>query len=136
MQGKLAQSLDVMAIVTDKEARTSEVLDIDQVYVVSYSVNHTAQSAQFAVGFGGMDSNGKLHLCPEQQRAVTQVTIRNPVFSELFEDKNGNPLRELSQDFLDKVFAEQVLPACNNAVWGMNDMNVSIDGKPAYATAR
>ena len=132
MQGQLAQPLDVMAVVTSKDKKTVEALDVDQVFVVHYAINHVAKHAQFVVGFGGKDSSGKLHLFPELREKLSQITIGGDDFVKWFETAEGNPKRELTQAFLDQIFAEVILPACQKLAWGMEEIDVHLNGKSCF----
>lgn len=132
MKAKLKDAVDVMAVITNKETRASEVIDVDHVFVVSQTINWIGNVAQFVVAFGGVDSTGRLHLCPERKENLANITINEPTFSELFR-ANANPLRELPQSLLDEVFAGVVIPACDKHCWGLDEVEIAMDDVTVFS---
>lgn len=133
MQAALARPLDVMSVVTDRTNRKSEVIDVNQVFVVSEIRDHDKQLAQFVVAFGGKDSTGKLHICPIRRQKMTQITIPPDLYAKYFNDSNGNPRRGILQADLDELFAEHIVPSCDRLAWGMESVHVVMDGELIYS---
>lgn len=132
MKGQLTKSLDAMAALIDAEARTAEVIDVDHVYVVDLHINYVAKVASFVLAFGGKDSSGKLHMCPQRRESMAKLSINSPDFEKYFQTPEGNPRHDLSAAHLRTAFTEVLVPAANQLVWGMEELEVRIDGQSIY----
>ena len=136
MHCKLDKSLDMMAVVVDKDKRTTECLDVDRVQVMSYRVNYVGRYADFVLAFGGCDSTGKFHMDPKRSTELANCVIKDPVFGELFDDAVGNPIVGLSAKTIETVFAEHVLPIADKMCWQFDDVEMQMDGKTVFKKTR
>lgn len=135
MQGTLATPIDMMAALVDKTTRKSEVLDVDQAYLVRHEINYILKHAQFAVAFGGRDSKGKLHPDPARKEKIAQITIPDPDFTRLFTDHIGNPLRGAELGVaIETAFTEVVLPSCYSLStdWAFDEIEILLDGETVF----
>lgn len=128
----MTSPIDMMAVVTDKTTRTAEALEVDCIQVVSFQLNYVGRLAVFIVAFGGCDSTGKFHVDPARKDKLAQVVINDPLFKELFETADGNPRRDLSQEFLDTLFVEHVIPAADKLCWTFENVEFQMNGKSVF----
>lgn len=129
MLGRFKDSLDLMAIVTDKEKRSTEALDVNYVYVVEEKKNYLNKIAVFVLAFGGMDSTGKLHVDQSRVNNGAQVIIKSPLFEQLFETPEGNPKYENTQDELNQLFTEHLLPNADKYAWSFDEYTIEVPGQ-------
>lgn len=131
MYAKLTKPLDVMAAVVDKNSKAVECLDVDCIQVISITINHIAKIAQFVLAFGGCDSTGRFHLCPQRRENMSQVTIANEKFNEYFL-VDGNPRMDFPESFMNMLFERELVGASNDRAWGLDELEVTLQGKSIY----
>jgi hypothetical protein len=132
MKGSLVKSLDTMAAVTNKQDRKAEVLDVDQVQVVAMTIDHLQKLAHFTIAFGGLDSSGKFWIDPDRRGNGAIITIREPLFSQLFCDVNGNPNFVFTQEALEDLFATHLIPGADKFAWTFDELEVHSKGKTIF----
>lgn len=108
MLGKLAEPIDSIAVMIDKANLQTEGVHVDHIFVDEFLISYSKNMARFILGFAGKDSGGRLRTFEGNTGAV--ITISGEGFDAMFRDVNGNPVRELTKDFLDDVFVSALLP--------------------------
>jgi hypothetical protein len=135
---RLRTPIDAMAIITDAETRQADVLDVDAVAILSIVINSYTGVAQFALGFGGLDPDGKFHLDPERAQELVHVTIDRrfepAAFDAFFLEADGNPRTAFDAAFFVKLAKEVLFPAAYQRAWGAPypDIEILSEGETLF----
>lgn len=126
MHAKFKKPLDVMAVITDKEARTTEVMDVDCIYLEQLQIFLDRSVANITLRIGSCDSKGKFHPSHEYDDKIARMNIVNPIFTELFLDDSGNFKNEITKEDFTKIYSVGI-PGANQLVWGFDDVEVTLE---------
>jgi hypothetical protein len=135
---KLKQRIGTMAVITDEGQGKTELVNVDAIAIISIVINGLTGIAQFAMAFGGEDSNGRFHLDLKRANEVAHITItreQNPqMFDALFCDASGNPKMDFSKNFFDMLCDDFLVKSAHKMIWGAKypDMEVSRGGKVIF----
>lgn len=125
MHAKMKQALDVMGVIVNKEKRTAEVVNVDCIQIVEWRISSQPRVAQFVIAFGGCDSTGKFHSSPDQKE-LAAITIHDPVFSQYFMASDGNLKRGFSEELMDEVFRDAIIPIAVERCWTFDEIEISM----------
>ena len=136
MQIKLTKPLGVMAIVTDADARKSEVIDVDAIAPHLFVVNFEAGVVNYILVFGGYDASGKFHRDITREGAQLSINRKDAnqkdAFDALCGDECGNACVNFTENKFKSFLANIGLALANERVWGMESLEIEIDGAVVY----
>jgi hypothetical protein len=141
---KLRKPIGEMAVVTDKEKRLSEFLDVDAIGIIAHVINDHTGTAHFTLAFGAVDSKGKFHLDPANAQNVAQLVMdrNNPeqreAFDSLFRDEIGNSRCHYPREFFEQFMKDHLIPVAHRQIWGAKhpDMEVELNGGLIFQSPR
>jgi hypothetical protein len=132
---KLNKRIGSMAIVIDEEKEATAFLPVDRIAVMSHSLNSYSGLFTFAMGFGGVDANGKFHLDRLRGDQVANVTINRSGsevwFDGKFKTAEGNHKMDHGVEFWAALSKEALLKSAYSVCWGryLKDVEISHDGQ-------
>jgi len=127
----------VMPIITNKQTRTAEVIDINGLSLISIVINAYTGIAQFALAFGGYDANGRFHMAETMKDDVAVISLTRQEAPELFDtlfcDVDGNPRCEFDKQFFTELL-ESLLLKIAYRQWGgkVPDLKASVEGRCCF----
>lgn len=140
---QLVKPIGLMAVIVDEELRLSETLDVDQIRVVSMTINVVQGFANFVLAFGGIDSTGRFH--PDHKHAedafpvVIQRANQPAEFDRLFTEVGtpGSIKTTYEPDYFEVIAEQILLPTAYKLMWGAEhkypDMEVQIAGRTVFS---
>jgi hypothetical protein len=130
MHCKVKEPIDAMGVMTDKKTRKTEAVDVDTVRIVALHINDLEEIAHITYAIGGIDSNGKFHICPTKKNALAQLAVSGADYIHFFRDPSGNLKMEFPPDLFELLY-ENGIPSANQLVWGYEEIeaNLCVNGK-------
>lgn len=144
MELKATTPIAKMAVVTDLEKETSEVVRVDRLRLLGFSINYSPTGTvstehgnmELAFGWGGYDSGGNFHFCAtlgHARRSINSSTLQEgEIWKACAFDEKGNPRTDaFGLEFFkkllfdSKVNREPLINSIVNGGWTFETLELS-----------
>lgn len=127
----------MIGVITDHDARTSEVIDSDHLSIAVFVLNQMSEILQISFVWGGFDSNGAWHVDHKREAATISISGKRPeeaaLFHDLAFDETGGFRHSFDEAFFKKILFERGLfDIANDRIFGLDDVTVFCDDEPVF----
>jgi nicotinic acid mononucleotide adenylyltransferase len=124
MYAKFSESIDVMAVITDKKNKKSSVYNVDTIQLARQIIQCTpTKTAQFFFALGCLDELEEFHLFPELAEKVAIVTLDSQAYDKYFSNK-----LYLTEEDMKEIYKEYI-PRCNISQWKFLDRDIEFNSE-------
>jgi hypothetical protein len=108
--------VDQFSIITDKKARTAEVLDIEAIAIDALAYSKSLGFLQIQFVMGGVDKNGKFHAAPQYKPALFSI---NRASSPLWQAYELEDIKSFDFALIEKWLHENnAVTTAGANIWG------------------
>lgn len=129
-----------MAVLVDKQKRTTEVVDSEYVSIATFVVNQVSKVIQISLVWGGYDSKGQWHIDHSRPAASISISGDRPEEAELYKRLalcNGEYNCQFDEQFFKRLlYNENVIQVVNDRIWGFADCSVTMDGDEIFSKGK